>query len=169
LFEATQEYKHAITGQSDLPGSRTPVSNLDSRASNEPGSLEYVGRPGYTPKRIDCKAKTADIDIASYRLAGLVVDPGIHPKAFKPGKAAKAADCWAAMKPLLGRVYKVDSDTKSKHYGCLQLQGSYIHGDYDLYDVIDIAQAHRNLAAVENPAGPASPSRCESTYCPELH
>jgi len=47
-------------------------------------SLEYVGRPGYTPQRIDCKAKTADIDIAPYRLAGLVVDPGIHPKAFKP-------------------------------------------------------------------------------------
>jgi hypothetical protein len=116
-------------------------------------SLEYVGRPGYTPKRIDCKAKTADIDIAPYRLAGLVVDPGIHPKAFKPGKAAKAADCWAAMKPLLGRVYKVDTDTKSRHYGCLQLQGSYIHGDYDLYDVIDIAQVHRNLAAVETLLG----------------
>src|SRR5580692_9242485 len=47
-------------------------------------SLEYVGRPGYTPKRIDCKAKTADIDIAPYQFQGLVVDPGIHPKAFKP-------------------------------------------------------------------------------------
>jgi len=35
-------------------------------------SLEYVGRPGYTPKRIDCKVKTADIDSAPYRLAGLV-------------------------------------------------------------------------------------------------
>ena len=116
-------------------------------------SLEYVGRPGYTPKRIDCKAKTADIDIAPYRLAGLVVDPGTHPKAFKPGKTAKAADCWAAMKPLLGRVYKVDTDTKSKHYGCLQLQGSYIHGDYDLYDVIDVAQVQRNLAAVETLLG----------------
>ena len=69
-------------------------------------SLEYVGRPGYTPKRIDCKAKTADIDIAPYRLAGLVVDPGIHPKAFKPGKAAKAAACWAAMKPLLGELVR---------------------------------------------------------------
>jgi hypothetical protein len=53
------------------------------------------------------------------------------------------------MKPLLGRVYKVDTDTKSKHYGCLQRQGSCIHSDYDLYDVIDTAQAQRNLAAVE--------------------
>jgi len=57
------------------------------------------------------------------------------------------------MKALLGRVHKADTDTKSKHYGCLQLQGSYIHGDYDLYDVIDIAQAHRNLAAVETLLG----------------
>jgi hypothetical protein len=57
------------------------------------------------------------------------------------------------MKPLLRRVYKVDTDTKSKHYGCLQLRGSYIHGDYDLYDVIHIAQAQRNLAAVETLLG----------------
>jgi hypothetical protein len=116
-------------------------------------SLEYVGRPGYVPKRIDCKAKTADTDIPPYKLAGLVVDPTIHPKAFSPGKSAKVGDCWAAMKPLLGTVYKVDTNTKSKHYGCLQLQGSYIHGDYDLYDVIDITQVHRNLAAVETLLG----------------
>lgn len=116
-------------------------------------SLEYIARAGYVPKRIDCKAKTADIDIPPYKLAGLVVDPTIHPTAFNPGKTAKVKECWAAMKPLLGTVYKVDTNPKSKHYGCLQLQGSYIHGDYDLYDVIDIAQAHRNLAAVETLLG----------------
>jgi len=93
--------------------------------------------------------KTADVDTPPYKLAGLVVDPTIHPKAFKADKAAKARDCWAAMKPLMGTVYKVDTNHASKHYGCLQLQGSYIHGDYDLYDVIDITQANRNLAAVE--------------------
>jgi hypothetical protein len=70
------------------------------------GVIGICGRPGHTPKRIDCKAKTADIDIAPYRLAGLVVDPGTHPKAFKPGKTAKAADCWAAMKPLLGQPHR---------------------------------------------------------------
>jgi hypothetical protein len=116
-------------------------------------SLEYVRRTGYTPKRIDCKAKTADTDIPPYQLAGLVVDPTIHPNAFRPDKAAKVRDCWAAMRTLIGGLYKVDSNTKSKHYGCLQIQGSYIHGDYDLYDVIDIAQAHRNLAAVETLLG----------------
>jgi hypothetical protein len=40
-----------------------------------PKSLQYVALPGYTPKRIDCKAKTADKDVSSYKLAGLVVDP----------------------------------------------------------------------------------------------
>ena len=30
-------------------------------------SLEYVTRAGYMPKRIDCKAKTADTDIPPYK------------------------------------------------------------------------------------------------------
>jgi hypothetical protein len=94
-------------------------------------SLPYVGSPGYTPKRIDCKAKTADMDVAQYKLAGLVVDPNLQPRAFKPEKLSKAKTFWEAMKSLLGSTYLVDTDTKSKHYGALKLQGSYIHGDYD--------------------------------------
>jgi len=116
-------------------------------------SLDYIGKPGYAPKRIDCKAKTADIDQAGYTLAGLVVDPGIHPGAFKPGKTQKAKECWSAMKGLIGSIYKVDADPKSRHYGCLMLNGSYIHGDYDLYDIIDISQPERNLALVETRLG----------------
>jgi hypothetical protein len=115
-------------------------------------SLKYIGRPGYTPKRIDCKAKTADSDFSSYVLAGLVVDPAIHPTVFKPGKHGEAVRCWAAMQPL-SAMYTVDKNPKSRHYGCLQLNGSYIHGDYDLYDIIDITQAHRNLASVETLLG----------------
>ncbi|MCC6361916.1 MAG: hypothetical protein IT165_00235 [Bryobacterales bacterium] len=114
-----------------------------------PASLRYVGQAGYTPKRIDCKAKTADADNPPYTLAGLVVDPRIHPRAFKPGKEAKALAAWKSMEPLIGRTYMVDEDKNSKHYGCLRLDGNYIHGDYDLYDIIDISQPHRNLAAVE--------------------
>jgi len=116
-------------------------------------SLPYIGRPGYSPKRIDCKAKTADQDVAQYKLAGLVVDPNVQPRAFLVEKLNKAKSYWAAMKPLLGNVYQVDSDAKSRHYGCLKLQGSYIHGDYDLYDIIDADQPHRNLAAVETLLG----------------
>lgn len=116
-------------------------------------SLPYIGLPGYAPKRIDCKAKTADLDVGNYKLAGLVVDATIHPKAFGPGKTAKAQAAWTSMKPLLGRVYTVDADPKSKHYGCLKCEGKYIHGDYDLYDIIDVTQAHRNLALVETLLG----------------
>jgi hypothetical protein len=116
-------------------------------------SLDYVGRPGYTPKRIDCKAKTADVDVQPYKLAGLVVDPNIQPSAFRPEKVEKAKQFWALMSPLLGSVYTVDSDPKSKHYGCLKLGGSYIHADYDLYDIVDKAQPQRNLASVETLLG----------------
>jgi hypothetical protein len=116
-------------------------------------SLKYIGKPGYTPKRIDCKAKTADMDIAPYSLAGLVVDPTIHTKAFKPGKIQSAKECWAKMQPLPGSIYTVDKNPNSRHYGCLKLQGSYIHGDYDLYDIIDVTQPHRNLAAVDTLLG----------------
>jgi hypothetical protein len=112
-------------------------------------SLEYVGRPGYTPKRFDCKAKTADMDVSPYKLAGLVVNPNLQPRAFKAEKLEKAKQFWSEMTPLLGNIYTLDSDPKSKHYGCLKLGGAYIHADYDLYDIIDITQPHRNLAAVE--------------------
>ena len=112
-------------------------------------SLDYVGRPGYTPERIDCKAKTAGANVGMYKLAGLVADPAIHPTAFPGGKLQKPQSSWQAMKGLIGTTYKVDTNKSSKHYGCLQLNGSYIHGDYDLYDIIDVTQAHRNLAAVE--------------------
>ena len=115
-------------------------------------SLKYIGRSGYTPKRIDCKAKTADSDFGSYVLAGLVVDPIIHSTVFKPGKHDDALRGWAAMQPLSAE-YTVDKNPKSRHFGCLQLNGRYIHGDYDLYDIIDITQAHRNLASVETLLG----------------
>jgi hypothetical protein len=117
-------------------------------------SLDYIGKPGYTPKRIDCKAKTADNDQAGYKLAGLVVDPQTHPGAFTAGKTQKAKDCWLAMRDLIGTLYKVDADPKSRHYGCLMLDRSYIHADYDLYDIIDINHPQRNLAIVEVRLGP---------------
>ncbi len=118
-----------------------------------PASLKYVGRPGYTPKPIDCKAKTADLDFRPYELAGLVVDPTVHPGAFRPGKAATAQQLWSEMEPMLRTTYSVDRDSRSRHYGCLKLRGAYVHGDYDLYDIIDTAQAQRNLAAVETLLG----------------
>ena len=120
-----------------------------------PDSLAYVGLAGYMPKRLDCKAKTADIDIRPWKLAGLVVDPRIHPNAFKDGKTAKAMAAFEHTAPLIGSVYTVETNRDHKHYGCLKLNGNFIHGDYDLYDIIDINEAHRNLAAVETMHGTA--------------
>ena len=54
---------------------------------------------------------------------------------------------------LLGSVYGVDTNRQSRHYGCLQLQGRYVHADYDLYDIIDVDSPTRNLAAVETLLG----------------
>ncbi|MBH9579268.1 hypothetical protein [Inhella proteolytica] len=153
------------------------------RHTNE-DSLVYVGKPGYYAKPALLKAKTADLDppavtrsvagrmvAQSYRIAGLVVHPGMHPGAYKPAKLAKALQAWedgmkllaganlpAAGDPLkleswaawgVGRVatcssdwrWRVDVDPASSHFGCLQLMRAgldwaYIHGDYDLKDVI---------------------------------
>ncbi len=116
-------------------------------------SLKYIGKPGYAPKRIDCKAKTADLDVSPYTLAGLVVDPTVHERAFKASKIQTARDSWAKMQPLSRSGYTVDKNPNSRHYGCVQLESRYIHGDYDLYDIIDITQPYRNLAAVDTLLG----------------
>lgn len=146
-------------------------------------SLAYIGRAGYYPKPAFLKAKTADHDppatMASvggrmvprnYSVAGLVVHPGMHPRAYAAAKHPKAAaawndgmhylhggnlrdgdparpDSWAAwgVERTLHSSgewrWKVDVDPASRHYGCLMVAGngvgwSYVHGDYDLKDVI---------------------------------
>src|SRR5579875_3523307 len=86
-----------------------------------PASLEYVGLRGYTPKPIDCKAKTADADVRPHKLAGLVIDPRIHANAFSAAKREKARHAWTSMQPLLGKKYTVDENKESHHYGCLML------------------------------------------------
>lgn len=123
-----------------------------------PASLKYIGRPGYVPKPIDCKAKTADRDVGRWQLAGLVADPTLCPEAFGPAKLAKATEIWTTFSREQalgwpGARYAVVSDRSSPHYGGLTLHGNYIHGDYDLYDIVDPEQARRNLAAIETSAG----------------
>ena len=122
-----------------------------------PASLKYIGKPGYTPKPIDCKAKTADSDEGSCELAGLVTSPELHPRAFRPDKLTKAKGAWeefarTCLGPQASR-YALDTKPTSKHRGCITLQGKYVHADYDLYDLIDPEQARRNLAAVEQLLG----------------
>ena len=115
-----------------------------------PASFEYIGKPGFVPKPINCKAKTADNDLGRYKLAGLVIDPTDREAAFQPDRFRDALKCWKDTQQLVQQgLFTVDRDIRSRHCGCVMLQKNYIHGDHDLYDIIDIAQAHRNLAAVE--------------------
>lgn len=44
------------------------------------------------------------------------------------------------------RLFLVDRDEQSPHYGCLTLNGSYLFGDYDLKDVIDAQHPGRVMA-----------------------
>jgi len=149
------------------------------RAIN-PSSIRYLDDPQYTPKPIDCKPKTADADVSGKNLAGLVIVPGIHgPPAFRGGKFSKAIDCWNSFLQSHGITpcpdmklnqrqralkeaealnrsrgdYQVDVDERSKHFGCLRFQGKWIHGDYDLKDIILEGQEQRNLAAIEEIRG----------------
>lgn len=136
-------------------------------------SLKYVGLPDYTPKPIGCKAKTADFNVEPFRvhplgtatcrgwyeLAGLVVDPTKFPKGalpYKSNKVEKALKSWkdfTVCHPLTkGSQYWVQDDPTSKHYGCVMLQRDgykYIHGDYDLKDVVEVGCENWNLALGE--------------------
>ena len=127
-------------------------------------SLQYIGQPGYVPKPIDCKAKTADRDVGRCTLAGLVVDPTLQPLAFSPGKLEKAQQEWCnyGQQMLASGRYTVDITTL--RYGLVKFDGSYLNGDYDLYDIIDPEQASRNLAAVETLLGQPH-RRGASFYC----
>ena len=133
------------------------------RRTNE-ASIKYIGKPGFMPKRIDSKAKTASRDFyhSGLRLqlavGGLVVDPTIpgFERAFIKNKYATALREWLKFRKLVadvpfhelkgvtppGKLYAVQREEGSNRYGCVMLARSgyafdakYLHGDYDLYAV----------------------------------
>lgn len=57
-------------------------------------SIQYIGRPGYVAKRLDCKPKTADFSVrlpqGFKEVAGLVVDPTLE--GFSEGVQAGKTD-----------------------------------------------------------------------------
>ncbi|MCW5748840.1 MAG: hypothetical protein KIT36_21810 [Alphaproteobacteria bacterium] len=143
-------------------------------------ALQYIGKAGYIPKMLDCKAKTADYDSllngSLYKTAGLVVDPNIvGAGAYRSGKHAKAMSEWEKFKPHLGptagadgrpwylpadRSYLVQTDPASPHFGCvmyckngLRTAGQFIHGDYDLYAVVQAADKTSNIFVEEKRQG----------------
>jgi hypothetical protein len=158
------------------------------RATN-PSSLPYIGVLGFTPKPIDCKAKTAKaddwVDGHAVECAGLVVDPHcLSPKVFA-GNQDKATECWQQFLRDQHRVkvkngvdvfvrgagkgfYAVDTarpSTTRRRHGCLMLSSQdlpkdfdpaashtrawmqrhmrYVHGDYDLYGIVDASAIDR--------------------------
>ena len=114
-----------------------------------PKSLEWIGKPGYTPKLIDCKAKTADKDVKingkEYKTAGLVIDCDVFRQqlcdAFEPDSLNEAVKKWKEfsegatklasksifdgngklIKPVApGFTYFTEMDPDHAHYGCLK-------------------------------------------------
>lgn len=133
------------------------------RASN-PAAKRYIGVNGYLPKRLDCKAKTADHDVTlpgasgKKKTAGLVVNPTIEgmQSAFEELERARGAwnefqnRCYipkAGVPPLPyfpdGKLYSVQMNPSHPHYGCVTFSSwsntanaCYIHSDYDLYGIV---------------------------------
>jgi len=127
----------------------------------------YFKKQDYVPKRLDCKAKTAVIDLPPYELAGLVADPTIHRAAFPDVDAGKY---WQPFLPKLyipqagekrmylpaGKHYTMQMNPTHKHYGCVQFSryGSmkglaYVYGDYDLYGIVSAKNPSQNVFVEE--------------------
>jgi hypothetical protein len=126
------------------------------RAAN-PLAFRFYHQPGYFPKQLDVKAKTAKIDLPPYTLGGLVVNPHIHPAAFGNRDMQGVKKNWEDSLSAIylpqpgqhrtylpaGKRYAVEMDPAHKHYGALHLCKSglmshklFICGDYDLYGLI---------------------------------
>jgi hypothetical protein len=144
-------------------------------------ALQYIGKTGYIPKMLDCKAKTADYNVLvegkERKTAGLVVDPNVvGAGAYRSGKHAKAMAEWEKFRPHLGpevgangqppwylpadRMYRVQTDRESDHYGCvmhckggLRTAGHYVHGDYDLYAIVPVTDKGSNVFVEETRMG----------------
>ena len=127
-------------------------------------ALSWVGRRGYTGKRADLKAKTANRNFDSHPIAGLVCSPMLLPQAFTADRLSKAWKAWSKSIHLITvpdnssgfddnrqphgcrTPYLVQTNPNHKHYGCIALVDMglllprYVHGDYDLYAIIPAGQ-----------------------------
>jgi len=139
-----------------------------------PKAFRFYGQPGYYPKRLDIKAKTAKQDVGRYMLGGLVVDPNIHPGAFGNRDMRGVHKNWEESLGAIylpapgerrtylpaGKHYAVETDPNHKHYGALYLCKSglttnkqYICGDYDLYGLIAAKAPQQHEFVVEERLG----------------
>lgn len=152
-------------------------------------SLQHIGETYAVPKRLDCKAKTADFDVAPIGarlpeakrgiIAGLVVDPNLFGEgAYKDGKYAKALAAWREFAGKLhpqmtshekqksftfipgGGQYFVERNPEDPYYGCVKFTsgslitaGKCIHGDFDLYGIVDMDAPDRIVRVKEKRLG----------------
>lgn len=123
-----------------------------------PQSIAWIGKPGFTGKRADLKAKTADSLDGPHPVAGLVCSPFLRPSAFSPKRLATARTEWMnsahritvpphgqgfdeRRAPRCDTPYIVQADPGSRYFGCVALVDGgllvprFVHGDYDLYAI----------------------------------
>ena len=125
-------------------------------------TISWIGRRGYTGKRADMKAKTANLDVGHYSTAGLVCSPLLRPEAFTANRLGEARKEWLKSRYLITEPpngfdddrqpigchtpYMLQTDPRHRHYGCVALVEMgllvprYVHGDYDLYALIPANQ-----------------------------
>ena len=149
-----------------------------------PESLKWIGKAGYIPKLLDCKAKTAESDVnGPESTAGLVVSPKEWPNAF-PTKLEKATEEWNKFAPKLyvfdpktnlaedqaGKHYTLQLEKGHKHYGCVMFKpvfralAEYIHADYDLYATVPFADPKSNQRVSETGFGGSAHTRSPRLY-----
>lgn len=128
-------------------------------------SLSWIGKRGYTGKRGDLKAKTANVQSGRYPVAGLVCSPLLRAEAFTAERYRSARELWMANRHLITEPndtvgfddqhllsgcktpYVVQTRRDHPHYGCVALVESglllprYVHGDYDLFAIIPAGRA----------------------------
>ena len=123
-------------------------------------ALEWVGKQGFTGKRADMKAKTANRNVGKPAVAGLVCSPFLRPEVFTSDRLADAREMWLKSFHLITvpsnkagfddnrqqkgclTPYLVQTNPSHKYYGCVALiemgllLPRYVHGDYDLYAIV---------------------------------
>jgi hypothetical protein len=145
------------------------------RRGNET-SRQWIGKDGYIPKPLDCKAKTADLNFLNWKTAGLVASPILVKLAFSGEKLNAAEKEWPDFERLLytfdrtnpqanlkadreGRHYTLQLDKASEHYGCVMYKpvyrdaAEYLHADYDIYAIVSAADPRTNMLVKETGAG----------------
>jgi hypothetical protein len=145
-------------------------------------SHQWIGKKGYMPKPLDCKAKTADLDFQQWKTAGLVVSPDHVRLAFSPEKLTSALKEWPGFAQHLylfdrnnpqanlaadreGKHYTLQLDESSDHYGCVvykpvfRRQADYLHADYDIYAIVNANDPRTNILVQEKGAGGMPHSR----------